>query len=73
MDDFSVGEKVRRIRELRQMTGQELSQLSGVPQSNISDIERSKVDPKISTVEKLAKALNVSPVYFFRISRQDCV
>jgi len=40
------------------MTQLELSKLTAIPREVISRIESGKVDPKVSTIQKLAKALN---------------
>lgn len=51
--------KVREIRKSQSLTLKALSELSGVPQRTIEDIER-KDECKVSTAIKLADALNVS-------------
>lgn len=61
--DFS--EKVRSLRELRGMSTTELSKISGLSQSFISDIEnKRRMTPTTRTINKLAKALRVPPSYF---------
>lgn len=42
------------------MTQNELSKISGVPQSAISEAEAGKRSPRIDTIQKIAKALGVN-------------
>lgn len=50
---------IKKIRNEKQLTLKSLSELSGVPQRTIEDIER-KDECKVSTAIKLADALHVS-------------
>lgn len=62
----SIGEKLKRLRKWRNLTATELAHLSGVHQTTISAIENGRhKSPGIDTIERLAKALRVSPLYFF--------
>jgi len=59
--DISVGESVRIIRELQELSQNELAALSGIPQSTISAIERDRVNLGVERAKKLARALKVHP------------
>jgi transcriptional regulator with XRE-family HTH domain len=48
------------VREQREMTQEELAHRSGVHATEVSRIEGGKRDPQVSTVERLADALEVS-------------
>jgi transcriptional regulator with XRE-family HTH domain len=62
---LDISEKLKRMRELRNYTTSQLAEISGVPQSTISKIENGKsTSPTIDTIKKLAKALNITPMYF---------
>lgn len=62
---MDISEKLRRMREIRNYTTNELSEISGVPQSTISKIENGKsTSPTIDTIKKLSTALNITPMYF---------
>jgi hypothetical protein len=50
---------VRIRREHRKLSGARLAELSGVPQSYISDIEARKKPGSVAALGKLAKALDV--------------
>jgi len=55
------GAKLRQERERRLMTQPELSEKSGVMIATISRIENGIQQPRIPTVRKLARALEVNP------------
>ena len=42
--DVSIGESVRIVRELQELSQNELAALTGIPQSTISAIERDRVN-----------------------------
>jgi transcriptional regulator with XRE-family HTH domain len=59
--DVSVGESVRIIRELQELSQNQLSELTGIPQSTISAIERDRVNLGVERAKVLARALKVHP------------
>ncbi len=59
--EVSVGESVRIIRELQELSQNDLSALTGIPQSTISAIERDRVDLGVERAKVLARALKVHP------------
>lgn len=59
--DVSVGESVKIIRELQELSQNELAELTGIPQSTISAIEHDKVNLGIERAKILAKALKCHP------------
>ncbi len=59
--DVSVGESVRIIRELQEMSQNQLSEVTGIPQSTISAIERDRVNLGVERAKVLARALRVHP------------
>ncbi|SIN67696.1 transcriptional regulator, XRE family [Parasphingorhabdus marina DSM 22363] len=54
-----VGDNVCRIRKERGLTQEKLSELSGLSQQYISDLERGKRNPTIVTIYEIAMALEV--------------
>jgi transcriptional regulator with XRE-family HTH domain len=61
------------LREWRKRRGWSLRQLgerSGVSFVNISRIEAGKLDPRLSTLERLARALGISTQDFFPTERR---
>lgn len=61
MIDVSVGESVRIIRELQELSQNELAELTGIPQSTISAIENDRVQLGVERAKVLAKALKCHP------------
>jgi transcriptional regulator with XRE-family HTH domain len=59
--DVSPGESVRIIRELQELSQNQLSELTGIPQSTISAIENSRINLGVERAKVLARALRVHP------------
>ena len=59
--DVSVGESVRILRELQEMSQNELSEATGIPQSTISAIENDRVNLGLERAKILARALKCHP------------
>lgn len=59
--DVSVGESVRIIRELQELSQNELAAMTGIPQSTISAIENDRVRLGVERAKVLAKALKCHP------------
>jgi len=62
---YEFGEKIRYIREKKQMTMKELAEKIEVSESLISQIERNKVSPAIDTLLKILDVLNIDVEYIF--------
>jgi transcriptional regulator with XRE-family HTH domain len=56
-----IGTQLRAARERALLTQGELGTRAGVQPLTISRIETDKVEPRYSTIRKLAKALGVEP------------
>ncbi len=61
MVDVSVGESVRILRELQELSQKELAELTGIAQSTISAIENDKVNLGVERAKILARALKCHP------------
>jgi len=59
--DVSIGESVRIIRELQELSQNELSAITGIPQSTLSAIEHDKVNLGVERAKVLARALKCHP------------
>jgi transcriptional regulator with XRE-family HTH domain len=59
--ELSVGESVRIVRELQELSQNELAELTGIPQSTISAIEHNRVRLGVERAKMLARALQVHP------------
>jgi transcriptional regulator with XRE-family HTH domain len=56
-----IGDNVRHWRTLRTLTQVQLAKKAGISQAALVRIERDQADPHVSTIRKLADALEVSP------------
>ncbi len=61
MIDVSLGESVRIVRELQELSQNDLAELTGIPQSTISAIENDRVQLGVERAKALAKALKCHP------------
>jgi len=59
--DVSVGESVRIIRELQELSQNQLAELTGIPQSTLSAIENDRVNLGVERAKVLARALACHP------------
>ena len=59
--DISIGESVRIIRELQEMSQNQLAKITGIPQATISAIENNRINLGVERAKMLAKALRVHP------------
>ncbi len=59
--DVSVGESVRIIRNLQGLGQNDLSSLTGIPQSTISAIENDRVNLGVGRAKAIARALKCHP------------
>ena len=59
--EVSVGESVRLIRELQELTQNQLSAATGIPQATISAIENDRVNLGVERAKVLARALKCHP------------
>lgn len=57
----ALGPNLREARKRLGLTQEQVAQRSGVHSTEVSRIEAGKRDPKVSTVERLAKAVEVKP------------
>ena len=59
--EVSVGESVRVLRELQELSQNDLAALTGIPQSTISAIENDRVRLGVERAKVLARALRCHP------------
>ena len=59
--EVSVGDSVRIIRELQELSQNELAKLAGIPQSTISAIENNRINLGVERAKTLSKALRCHP------------
>lgn len=61
MVEVSPGESVKILRELQELSQNELSRVTGIPQSTISAIENDRVRLGVERSKVLARALRCHP------------
>lgn len=59
--EVTVGESVRILRELQELSQSQLSALTGIPQATISAIENGRVNLGVERAKVLARALRCHP------------
>lgn len=75
--DYSLGERLKFLRESRKLTQAELGAKANLTQATIANLEGGRKDPSVQTLEKLADALDVhiatlfgtDEVYVFDLKR----
>jgi transcriptional regulator with XRE-family HTH domain len=61
LTDVKIGRTIREQRVRRFMTQEELARTAGISLRQLVRIEKNEVEPRFSTIRKLAKALSVEP------------
>lgn len=59
--EVSVGESVRILRELQELSQTQLAELTSIPQATISAIENGRINLGVERAKVLARALNCHP------------
>jgi len=60
IETVKIGGNLRRLREDRLLTQAELAERAGIALSSLVRIENDQVDPRFSSIRKLALALDVN-------------
>lgn len=61
----SIGKRVKTLRIDRRMTLAELGEKANLSTSYLSQIERDRTNPSLTTLMNIARSLNVEPRHFF--------
>jgi transcriptional regulator with XRE-family HTH domain len=61
IEAVKIGRNLKRLREDRLLTQAELAERSGIALSSLVRIENDQVDPRFSSIRKLATGLDVDP------------
>ena len=56
-----IGDRLRHLRMRRALTQEELADKANVGTNTVARLERNETEPHMSTLRKLASALNVDP------------
>ncbi|HYH93807.1 MAG TPA: cupin domain-containing protein [Candidatus Saccharimonadales bacterium] len=63
--DLQLGSRIRGLRQGRQMTLRDVAERAGVTESFLSQVERDVTSPSIATVQRIARALDLSIAQLF--------
>lgn len=58
--------KLKRVLEVKKIKPSELSKMTGIPKSGISTYLRGKIVSKYQNLDKIAKALDISAIWFMQ-------
>jgi transcriptional regulator with XRE-family HTH domain len=59
-DDYDVGHRLRKVRSQQGITLSELSRLSGLTRSFLSQVEKGKVSPSVASLGRIASSLGIT-------------
>ncbi len=71
LKDLGIGWKIRKLRQDKNITIQDLSEKTGLSKGLISQVENDQVSPPISTLLKIASALKTDIAHFFEQKESD--
>jgi transcriptional regulator with XRE-family HTH domain len=63
--DLQLGSRIRALRQARRRTLREVAAKAGVTESFLSQVERDVTSPSIATVQRIARALDLSIAQLF--------
>lgn len=61
----SIGQRIKYLRESRNLTQKQLAQLSKVSQATVAHVEKSTKDPSVETLLKIADSLDIHVAALF--------
>ena len=63
--ELGLGPRIRALRQSRRLTLRVVAERAGVTESFLSQVERDKTSPSIATVQRIARALDLSIAQLF--------
>jgi len=72
-DKFDLGRKIHRLRKGKLLTLKQLSEISNVTATHISELERGLASPTINTLHRIAQALRKPTSYFLPTEENENV
>ena len=63
--ELGLGSRIRALRQARRFTLRDVAERSGVTESFLSQVERDVTSPSIATVQRIARALDLSIAQLF--------
>lgn len=65
-----LGKKIRQIRREKGLSLKEVAEKTGLTSSFLSQVERDLADPSITSMRKIAEALEV-PIFYFLLNHEE--
>ncbi|MGC4041196.1 MAG: helix-turn-helix transcriptional regulator [Flavobacterium sp.] len=65
---YKVGQRIKEIRTEKNISQQDLASKCNFEKSNMSRIEAGRTDPKLTTLERVSKGLDVDIKELFKFS-----
>lgn len=65
---INVGKQIQKLREIKGISQQDLAAKCNFEKSNMSRLEAGRVNPSLSTLEKVANALEITLAELFTFS-----
>lgn len=69
LPESSLGERVRKLRIMKNLTIKDLAKLSLLSEETISNIEKSRTTPNVNSLSLLSQALNSSNSYILNTNK----
>lgn len=66
---FDIGARLKAMRSAAALSQRQLAERANVPHAQISNVEKNKVSPSVSTLRKILNGLGVSMADFFEPER----
>ena len=67
---MNVAENIKKIRMAKGLSQKEVTISSGLDTAQYSRIENGKTDPSVTTLERIAKAMNISLAEIFSVTEE---
>jgi transcriptional regulator with XRE-family HTH domain len=67
---MNIGENIKKIRMAKGLSQKEVTIDAGLDTAQYSRIENGKTDPSVTTLERIAKAMNISLAELFAASEE---
>ena len=55
-----LGQKIKTLRKMKGLSIEKLAYQNDLAKGNLSEIEKGKIDPKLSTLKRIADGLEIS-------------
>lgn len=70
---MNIGDKLRSVREDKDLSQTDLARLIPMNQSNYSKIERGIQEPNLDQLKRICEILDISPSYLLGLNKGNCI